>query len=470
MTNPINQMRHYEERQPNKPKHLAIHLDNGKEWLEIDRIATELDWVLIPVPHFFTQQQISHMLDKAGVNLVVCHNVNKCFYENLGFCVCEGLFKGICLLSRKKVLSITLPYSTHKITFTSGSTGEPKGVCLSKQHLSIVGKSLATATSKFNLSKHISLLPYSVLLENMAAHYANDFAGLEIISLPLKDVGLSGSGQFDVKKMVDTLIEYQPDSMIMMPQMLKALISFQSSAKADLNFIKFIAVGGAVCSKSTIKQAHHLGLPVYQGYGISECGSVITLDTNITSPGTVGKPLKHCDLVLAEDGEIELTGPVFLGYLGEKEPIKSQQDIMKFKTGDIGYLNDANELTITGRKKNIIVNSFGRNIMPDWIEGSLLSIDGIFQAIVYGEGKPFISALIVSHLDQDQLNNAITQLNKTLPDYARINQYLIVEPFTVTNGMLTNSGKTKPFQIIKYYKDQLENLYATSIEKQANAI
>ncbi|MCX7554201.1 AMP-binding protein [Marinicella sp. S1101] len=470
MNHLINQIYQYDDLHPNEPAHLAIHLDNGKHWLETDRVATELGWVLVPVPHFFTQQQINHMLDKAAVNCVVCHESIKPFYESLGFSACEDYSQGICFLSRKKYSAKTLHHGTHKITFTSGSTGTPKGVCLSKQHLSRVGQSLAGATAEFNLTKHISLLPYSVLLENMAAHYANDYAELEIISPPLADVGLTGSGQFDVKKLVDALLLHQPDSMIMMPQMLKQLISYQISVKADLSFIKFIAVGGAVCTKSTIEQAHHLGLPVYQGYGISECGSVITLDTNTIAPGTVGKALAHCDLTLAEDGEIEVTGPMFLGYLGEEEAVDSQENATRYKTGDMGYLNDQNELIITGRKKNIIINSFGRNIMPDWIEGALLSINGIFQAVVYGEGKPFISALIVTQLNPNQLNRAITQLNQTLPDYARIEQYLTVQPFTVADDMLTNSGKTKPFQIIHHYKDQLENLYATSIKKQANAI
>ena len=137
---------------------------------------------------------------------------------------------------------------------------------------------------------------------------------------------------------------------------------------------------------------------------------------------------------------------------------------MLFKTGDIGRYDDAGNLFIVGRKKNIIINSFGRNILPDWIESELLAIVGIHQAAVYGEAQPYLSALCVTTLSTAQLNDHMARLNETLPDYARIIKAVKVAPFTVANGQLTASGKPKHPQIFNHYKNLLETIYAPSIE------
>ena len=450
---------------------LVIHLDNSDTWLQIDACATELAWVIIPVPHFFSLTQIQHLIQQAGVTSIWCDPRAFTLYQQLGFDVVEESESGLYLLHRAVKELPELPEGTHKVTYTSGTTNEPKGVCLSEAHLSKVGYSLAEATRKLGLSKHISLLPYSVLLENMAASYANAFAELSIISLPLSEVGLSGSGGLDIEVMVNAIIKHQADSMIMMPQMLKQLMIYltdqAADAKADLSFVKFIAVGGAVCSPQLIQRAHDLGLPVYQGYGISECGSVICLNTEKNTAYGVGKALPHCEIQLAEDGEVLVKGPHYLGYLGEEH---SNNHNKYFSTGDIGEIDKADHLNITGRKKNTIINSFGRNILPDWLEGELLAIPGVHQAVIYGEAQPFLTALCVTQLNKQQLQQAIDQLNNTLPDYAQIIECVICTPFTVANEQLTSSGKTKHFQIFKSHQNTLETIYATRTEHTSYAI
>ena len=269
---------------------LAIQLDNGPEWLTIDQCATTLNWVVVPVPHFFSVKQINHLIEQAELDCVCCAANALPLWQNQGFVISESVV-GLFFLTRDSVPTRSLPEGTHKITFTSGTTSEPKGVCLSREHLSEVGRSLAAATAHLNITKHISLLPYSVLLENMAVTYANELAQSEVISLPMSAVGMTGSGQLDVVVMLNAIIKHQANSMIMMPQMLKQLVSHLKTQPQDLSFIKFIAVGGAVCSAALMQQAQQLGLPVYQGYGISECGSVISLNDSQTAPGSVGHPL-----------------------------------------------------------------------------------------------------------------------------------------------------------------------------------
>ena len=305
-------MRKHDSKNKGQTHRLAIQMDNGPEWLAIDQCATHLSWVIVPVPHFFSVKQIDHLIEQAELDCVCCAANALPLWQSQGFVITESVAE-LFFLTRDFVPTRFLPKGTHKITFTSGTTNQPKGVCLSREHLSEVGRSLATVTAQLNITKHISLLPYSVLLENMAVSYANKDTQAAVISLPMSAVGMTGSGQLDVAVMLNAIIEYQANSMIMMPQMLKQLVSHLKTHPHDLSFIQFIAVGGAVCSAALMQQAQQLGLPVYQGYGISECGSVICLNDSQTAPGSVGRPLAHCDVGLASDGEITVKGARVLG-------------------------------------------------------------------------------------------------------------------------------------------------------------
>ncbi len=435
---------------------VALHLDNSELWLKLDKLLSKDQAVIIPIPHFFTPQQIQFMVKKAGVNTVVCHPQAEDLWLAMGFSFSSRLCDGVVLMEKFMTNYPKLPAKTHKITFTSGTTGEPKGVCLSLSHLQKVGKSLADITQKFGVKKHLCVLPLSVLLENMAAHYAAQQRDIEVITPSLTELGLSGSSSLDIKKLIASLVKYQPDSLILMPQMLKAILYMCEHHQVKLPFLKFIAVGGAVCSKGLLLKAQKLGLPVYEGYGISECGSVISLNTDAQNAGSVGQVLPHQQVEIAEDDEIIVKGNVFLGYLGQKAKHEEH-----FRTGDLGRFDENNNLYIIGRKKNIIINSFGRNISPDWIEAELLAQDDISQVVVYGEAQPFLTALCVSSSDKTTIKKAVDKINQSLPDYAKVKEIIHCDQaFSLDNKMLTASGKTKAKIIFKHYKKQLENIYA----------
>jgi long-subunit acyl-CoA synthetase (AMP-forming) len=437
---------------------VAIQLDNSPLWLKLDKILTNNNAIIAPIPHFFSRQQIFYMVNAFGVDTVVCHSNAQDFWQELGFSFSTLIKNEIVILEKTISEYPTIPTGTHKITFTSGTTNEPKGVCLSLKHLKRVGKSLANVTKQFGVKKHLCLLPLSVLLENMAAVYAAKATDIEVITPSLAEIGLAGSSSLDVMKMIKTIQKYQPDSIILMPQMLKALIYDCEKHDIKLHFLKFIAVGGAVCSKGLLAKARQLNLPVYEGYGISECGSVISLNTSEQSDGSVGHVLPHQQVTLAKDGEILCKGELFLGYLGQEGHSSNV-----FSTGDIGRFDEDKNLHIIGRKKNVIINSFGRNISPEWIEAELLALDEILQVVIYGDAMPFLTAICVSSFDKQKLHNAIDKVNKNLPDYAQVRELIIATgAFSVKNGQLTASSKTKPQAIFNYYKKQLENVYANS--------
>lgn len=441
-----------------KAQRVAIHLDNSEEWLNLDKKLTAMDKVIVPIPHFFSHQQMAHMVNSAGIDAVVCVNEAEALWSTFGFTQ-VSTYSNTCQLMIRTVNDYPqLPLGTHKITFTSGTTSEPKGVCLTQEHLQAVGQSLAQVTDKFNVKKHLCILPLSVLLENMAAVYAANHTHIEIIAPSLTEVGLNGSSGLDVKKLIDTICYYQPDSLILMPQMLKALILFVEQKYTDLSFLKFIAVGGAVCSKGLLKKAQKMNLPVCEGYGISECGSVISLNTNPQEIGHVGLVLPHQQVKISDDGEIMTKGHLFAGYLGEQG--NSEQ---WYATGDLGKFDGVNNLNIIGRKKNVMINSFGRNISPDWIEAELLAITDIHQVVVYGEAKPFLTAICVAPNQIGSLWEKIQKLNNNLPDYAQVKRVIISDiAFTFDNHMLTASGKSKHQHIFKHFNNQLKETYADS--------
>jgi long-subunit acyl-CoA synthetase (AMP-forming) len=221
-------------------------------------------------------------------------------------------------------------------------------------------------------------------------------------------------------------------------------------------------VGGAVCSKGLLLKAQQLKLPVYEGYGISECGSVISLNTNPKNIGSVGKVLPHQQLKLNPDNEIMVRGNLFLGYIGQN-PEDKMNDDRWYATGDLGSLDEKGNLTIVGRKKKLIINSYGRNISPEWIEAELLSINDIYQCVVYGETQPYLTAICVAQVKKDELWDKIKKLNGSLPDYAQIKQIIISQqPFTVENKMLNASGTLNLQQIFKHFKQHLKEIYANT--------
>jgi long-subunit acyl-CoA synthetase (AMP-forming) len=445
---------------------VALQLDNSSKWLKVDKLLSQHQSIIVPIPHFFSTKQIHHMILVVGIDKVVCEKAAEQFWITQGFVFCTVLYDGIIVLEKNRTHYPTLPKHTHKITFTSGTTSEPKGVCLSQKHLDKVGESLAQITQQFAVAKHMCLLPLSVLLENVAAHYAAKYINIEVVTPSLRELGLAGSSSLDIKKLVDSLLKYQPDSIIVMPQILKAIIYMCEHHDLKLPFLKFVAVGGAVCSKGLLKKAQRFNLPVYEGYGISECGSVISLNTSKEACGSVGKVLPHQRVKLAQDGEILTQGELFLGYIGQDIEPKEW-----YATGDLGQFDKRGNLTIVGRKKNTIINSFGRNISPDWIEAELLANDAITQVAIYGEAQPFLTAICFSHHQRKTIKQMIDEINQTLPDYAQVKAIILTsEAFTLQNQMLTASGKTKHQTIFKQYKKQLENIYANTVTTKANAI
>ena len=226
----------------------------------------------------------------------------------------------------------------------------------------------------------------------------------------------------------------------------------------------FVSGGGALDPEiGTLLNA--IGLPTLQGYGLTETSPVVSCnpidDIRIE---TVGLPFNCNEVKIADDGEILVKGEnVMLGYWNNNEETKKVLINGWLHTGDIGKF-DNNYLKITDRKKDIIITPGGDNISPLKIENMLVSLDIIDQAIVYGDNKPFLVALIILNKDfehkKDNLEKEIEILNKNLTKVEKIKKYFVIkENFTIENGMMTPTLKLKRFKIINKYKKEFENLY-----------
>lgn len=412
---------------------VAVLLDNGPAWVLVDLALMSLGAPALPLPPFFTADQRRHAMEDAGVaSLVRPAAPGEAAVEIAGVRIA---------VDRLATAAARLPRGVAKITYTSGSTGAPKGVCLSLEHMERTAQAVVTALGPAHAGRHLPLLPLSVLLENVAGLYPELLAGGCYLPLPLAEVGLADAFRPDFTAMAARIAATEATSLILVPELARGLMAAISATGARLTHLTFAAVGGARVAPDLIAQARALGLPLYEGYGLSECGSVVTLNTpGRDRPGSVGAPLPGFTVTLAEDGEI-IAGPGgFLGYVGQAErsgPIR---------TGDLGAIDAEGFVSVSGRRGNRIITAFGRNVSPEWVESELLAQPQIAQAAVFGEGQASLDAILVPSspdVTPEALAAAVARANSRLPDYARVARWTAGPPFDHAAGELTGNGRPR---------------------------
>ena len=229
------------------------------------------------------------------------------------------------------------------------------------------------------------------------------------------------------------------------------------------NLQAFVSGGGAL-DQNIGEFLNAIGLPTLQGYGLTEASPVVSCNLpDLVKVESVGPPFRTNKVKIAEDGEILIKGEnVMLGYWNLKvETEKVIKDGWLY-TGDIGELDNNNYLKITDRKKDIIVNLGGDNISPSKIENILCLNEFIKQSFVYGDKKNYLVALIVidKEVNKEKIKLIIENINKSFTLIEKIKKFILIyEEFTIENGMLTPTLKLKRKEITKNYKQQLENLY-----------
>ena len=412
---------------------VASLLDNSPAWIILDLALLHLGRVHVPLPLFFSEEQRRHALASAGAGHLLVAAGPAAMVVPVA-----GINLSVVPLQAP---AVSLPKGTAKITYTSGSTGEPKGVCLSQEMLEETAQSICTVVGAQHATCHLAVLPLAVLLENVAGLYAVLLAGGTYVAPPLATLGFAKPFAPDFLQMAEALRRMKASSAILVPELLRGLVMALRLSEQRLPDMRFLAVGGAAVPLSLLAHAADMGLPVYEGYGLSEAGSVVTLNRpGKSSAGSAGHFLPHVSAVIATDGELLIEHPVFLGYVGGGRPPSV------LATGDIVDCDETGAVSIIGRTSNLIITSYGRNISPEWIERELTGQPVIRQALVHGDGAAGLSALIVpmgETVTDEMIAAAIAAANDRLPEYARLHHWRRTAPFTVQNGLATANGRMK---------------------------
>jgi long-chain acyl-CoA synthetase len=446
-------------------KPVALCLDNSPEWVIVDLALLTTRLPCVPLPRFFSAQQQAHAVTDAGVECVITDQPERCIerLRSVGLPAVRDADLHVaghrlaCVRLGARTAAAALPRGTLKVTYTSGTTGNPKGVCLGSDALAKVARSLASACDLGAGDRHLSLLPLATLLENVGVH-ASLVAGACCVLPPLEEVGIAGASGVQPAVLIDSLVRHRATTAILVPQMLQAIVERIERGAPVPPGLRFLAVGGALVAPALLARAATLGLPVFEGYGLSECASVVSLNTPAANRrGSAGRPLPHCTLTFGSDGEIFAAGATLLGYHGGTAPAAEA-----WPTGDIGHLDAEGYLHITGRKKDCFISSYGRNVSPEWIEATLALEPAIAQAWVSGEARPWVAAVITPAPGQTDaaVRAAVTRANRGLPGYAQVQRWIrSTESFSIATGELTANGRLRRAQLAARYQADIDNLY-----------
>ena len=340
------------------------------------------------------------------------------------------------------------------IMYTSGTTGVAKGVILS--HIGIAHGTVACLMNTRIIGSNILVLPLHHVFGSIAVVCTMLHNGSEV---------LINSG---LPKFLLDMEEFKPDNLFLVPlfietfykriwdgaakqgkeKLLKKLISisnallkigidarrllFKSVLKAFGGDLKLILSGGAPIDAKYMQGLRDFGINILNGYGLTECSGVISVTrNNYYRDGSVGLVLPCCEVKIADPdesgyGEIYVKGNnVMLGYHNSEQATEEAFDGDWFKTGDLGYMDEDGFLYVSGRKKNLIVLSNGRNVYPEEVEFALLKhISYIKETVVYAKDNKIVAEVfldIENHPDcVSSIDNDVVELNRLLPPYMNI--------------------------------------------------
>ncbi len=242
-----------------------------------------------------------------------------------------------------------------------------------------------------------------------------------------------------------------------------ALIFAQIKEKIGPN-LRALICGSAPLQKETQLFFSLLGIRVLQVYGLTETTAICTMDDpRDFTPGRVGPAIPGIEMRLGEGDEILVSGPnIFAGYWNRSEATAGTFDDGWFRTGDQGEVDEKGNWAVIGRIKNLIILNSGHNIAPEPIEEKILfNLPGAQQCVVMGNGRSFLTALVTGDVTQQQVERALETVNAQLPHYKRVHAFHInKEPLTIESGLLTANGKLRRDSIAEHFQQQFEGLYA----------
>ncbi len=440
-------------------KHIAILGENSYEWIVAYFAVVNMGGVVVPIDKELDVESITALLKRADVDLLI-HT--KAYTEEAaatGFKTLSLKDTEEYISSGKKMIdegnAAYSDYSVDKkamcaIVFTSGTTGEPKGVMLSHKSLT---------SDAINAGRVVNMYGTSLLVLPIYHTFAFT-AGVLGMLLKSAPIFINSS----IKRLTKDIKQSKPQNMILVPLIVQAMCrtineSIDNSGKRNIFnlFVKVscffrkigldfrrvlfrsvlaefggnldrIICGGAHLDQPEIDLLDSIGIQVLNGYGITECSPIVAGNwTDCTRANSLGRVLPDYKIRIVDD-EIQTAGDnIMLGYYKDEESTKNVFDGEWFKTGDLGYLDDDGFLYLTGRVKNLIILSNGKNVSPEELEAIISRVDGVQEVIVYGKGDCITAEIYPKDSNMalsEEIKQSVLALNKSLPKYKQIADFI----------------------------------------------
>ena len=404
---------------------VGVLADDGPDWIVAALAARALGATLVPLPAFFSDQQLDHVVRDSGIATILA---SPCHADRA-----RGLAGSTLILTGELADPAGLSdRGGNLIVYTSGTTGQPKGLILSAQPLDLKAAALGDACAARQDDCHLSVLPVSLLLELICAVHVvlmNEGRVVFAPALPGDDARTAGA------MLLAASHSARPSVTVLVPSLLALWVgALEATGQRAPDSLRLVAVGGAHVPAGLAERGWALGLPVHEGYGMTECCSVVALNR----PGsrrslTVGKPLAGVDIRI-EAGEIIVDDlSVMTGYL------HGEVTLRPWRTGDLGRLLNDGSLEVLGRRDDIIVTAQGRNLSPAWPEAVVLEERQIDHCAVFAGGERPRAVLEGKQPAGGDLTTLALARWRTLPDYATPDEIIVVAP-----GTFRSSGWLRP--------------------------
>jgi long-subunit acyl-CoA synthetase (AMP-forming) len=429
-----------------QPRTIGIYAPNGLGWVVAQLACALAGKTVVPLPTFFSPAQLGHVVRDASVELVLACE------QTAAQAVQSGVPTNVIDIHRPGADLADVIDGFGQIIYTSGSTGQPKGVRHQSGQIAWSAAALAVATAARETDSYLSVLPLPLLLETICSIFIPTSLGASVHF----DTGLAERvGLGDATGIAKAFETHRPTMSVLVPQLLKHWLSeLQTIGQTAPSSLRYVAVGGAPVPKQVADTAWSLGIPVHEGYGLSECCSVVTVNRpKQRRPGTVGQALSGLSVSI-DDGEIVVDGPSITdGYLGQ-EPANRP-----WRTGDLGEIDQDGFITVHGRKDSLLVTSFGRNVSPEWIETMLLADPRIAFCTVAGHGEPHLTALLIpssrgtawfAKATRGDILQLLSDRCSDAPKYAVPRAYVVVSFEQALGKQLLSNGRPIRKQIAKF--------------------
>ena len=480
---------------------------NSIRWAALDVAIIAEGLIAVPLYARQAPAELVAMMRDAGPRLICCGDA--ALRDSLAaewadapqFTLLDDIFATPTTASLPPPVKL-LPNETVAILYTSGTSGEAKGVMLTVGNIDHM---LSCTTARLDQLMGPREVPDQVF------HYLPFcFAGSWILLLSCLSRDSVLTLSMDLTKLADDLRGAAPNYFLNVPTLLErirtgvednirkrggmiakifdraraawfrldaktpqpwdffwlglaGLFIFPSIRKRLGPNLRALICGSAPLARETQLFFLMLGLPVLQVYGLTETTAICTMDDpRHIDPGCVGPAIPGVEMKIGENSEILVRGPnIFPGYWNRPEQTAQVLRDGWFHTGDQGDVDTNGNWRVTGRLKNLIILNSGHNVAPEPIEERLLRVlRGAQQVVLIGNGRSFLSAIITGETSQSEIESQMERLNATLPHYRKIRMFHAVrEPFTIENGLLTANGKFKRDAIAARYSEEIERMY-----------